>query len=142
MPSAGLATVVRRAISRRPSAEDAGPDRMTYVPAAVKLFVTPAAARRYTDSDDTPATPNEPAWIDVPGDTHSADTPPTSGAPSVKELTACAMPFVRTSRPVPSSVRSVPDGNAAVAAISQMPFDVMRVGPAQCCGRKKRNPEL
>ena len=32
-----------------------------------------------------------------------------------------------------------PAGNAADAAISQMPFAVTRVGPAQYCGRKKRN---
>ena len=78
----------------------------------------------------------------MPGESHSSDVPIVSSAPSVKELTAWAIPFVRTSRPVPSSLRSVAAENAAVSASSQMPFDVMRVGPSHYNGLKKRKPEL
>ena len=113
-----------------------------YVPAAASGAAEPFVAKSFSASAGDPATPNAPAWIDVPGEIHSSDVPIVSSAPSVNELTAWAIPFVRTSRPVPSSLRSVAAGNAAVAAISQMPFDVARVGPAQYCGRKKRKPEL
>ena len=83
-----------------------------YVPAAASGAAEPFAARSFSASAGEPATPNAPAWIDVPGEIHSSDVPIVSSAPSVNELTAWAIPFVRTSRPVPSSLRSVAAENA------------------------------
>ena len=66
----------------------------------------------------------------------AADAPAT---PSVREATVW-FAAATTRRPPPATVRSVPAGNAPVAASSQTaPFSTI-VGPSQCCGTTNRNP--
>ena len=92
------------------------------MPAAVWSVIAPAAARRRTANAGAPATPNDPACIFAPGESHSSAACAFEPvASSVKELTAWTRPFVRRSFAVGSSVRSVAVGKAPVCPISQSP---------------------